>query len=137
MINNQNITDITEQIREYFKELENIIAVFLFGSFLTGKLNEESDLDIAVLFAKKPETKDILNMQNDLIDFTKNDIDLVLLNDASPILARQVIEKGKEIFCNDHTEKAKFIIKTVNEYDDLKYYRFPIEQNLSKRRIFD
>lgn len=42
-----------EKLIKYIEEKENIIAIYLFGSFADGSYNEKSDIDLAVLYEKK------------------------------------------------------------------------------------
>jgi len=44
------MTILLPKIIEYLEEHDSISATWLFGSAATGKLKEESDIDIAVLF---------------------------------------------------------------------------------------
>ena len=123
------------KLKEYFENHPEVILVYLFGSSITGKQHPGSDVDIAVLFNQRPDFEKILKMQGDLEKIVIKDVDLVVLNDAPPVLRKQVLSKGREIFCRDNKTKYYFIIKTMNEYDDLKYYRKILERNIQEKPI--
>lgn len=42
--------DIIEMLKEYFKDKEEILLVFVFGSIVGSHMTEESDVDIAILY---------------------------------------------------------------------------------------
>jgi len=48
----------------------------------------------------------------------------------------QVVSKGKCIFSKNDKVRYNFIIKTVNEYDDLSYYRAIQQKDILKGKLF-
>jgi predicted nucleotidyltransferase len=46
----ENKKEIKNKIRDYFTERNDISAVYIFGSFNTERFNQNSDLDLAVIF---------------------------------------------------------------------------------------
>ena len=133
---NDELNKLVAKLESYFKNKTEIILTYVFGSFLKGDLHEESDLDIAVFFRRILDVQEQLKIQADLTKLSGYEVDLAILNDASPIFIRQVLEKGHEIYCGDETAKNLFIIRVLNEYDDLKYFRRSIEENILKGRIY-
>jgi len=136
MRDNVNTKKLVSILKSYFKEIPDIVVVYLFGSFLVGDVHQESDLDIAVLFKNKSDLQEQIKLQNDLTRLCGYEVDLAILNGASPIFIRQVIDKGKEVYCGDNKSKNLFIIRVLNEYDDLKYFRRSIEENILNGRIY-
>ena len=47
----------------------------------------------------------------------------------------QVLKNGLVVKKDSHTYND-FFVRTLNEYDDLKYYRQEIEKNILKGRIY-
>jgi len=47
------------------------------------------------------------------------DIDLVILNDAPPLLAQRVLSKGRLVFERSASARIRFQIMTANRYTDL------------------
>jgi len=125
-----------ERLKEYFEKQPLVSLVFAHGSYVSGKMREDSDLDLGVLFRKKPDAAIVLKLQYELSELLEAEVDLAVLNEASPIFARQVLEKGREIFCRNEREKQRFVLKVLNEYADLKYCRRDIEKHISKGNIF-
>jgi len=60
----------------------------------------------------------------------------VNLDDASPILRMQVLKYGIRVYTRDVRRVNEFFVRTINEYDDLKRVRKPIEDNILKGRIY-
>ena len=59
--------------------------------------------------------------------------DLVVVNDAGPIIGMQ-LKAGIRLFARKN-EYEEFFVRTLNEYDDLKRLRAPIEEAVL--RFFD
>lgn len=126
----------TGKIKAYFTQQRDIQLAYRFGSSLTAEKHEESDLDIAILFNKKPHYNRVLEISDTLSTIFNEQVDLAVLNEASPIFAMQVISRGVNIFCRDAKIKSYFVIRTVNEYDDLQYFRNSQTKNILRGRIF-
>lgn len=128
--------DIPGPLGEYFKDKDDILLVFVFGSAVSSRLTQQSDLDIAVLFRDKPDVSDVLRMRNEAADATGRDIDLVVLNDASPVIRMQVLRDGKMVKGKDTIIYSNFFVKTMKEYDDLKRIRKEAEENILRGRTY-
>ncbi|MEX2410851.1 MAG: hypothetical protein WD607_05665, partial [Candidatus Paceibacterota bacterium] len=66
----------------------------------------------------------------------QKETDLVVLNDNSPIICMQVLQKGEKIVEGDRRSVNEFMVRTMNEYDDLKRVRSVIEKKISRGRIY-
>jgi len=104
---------------------DEIIALYLFGSAAQESLKPLSDLDFAVLTDKN---KDSLNLHLKLIGIVSeimntDDFDLVLLNNAPPRLAHNILKTGKLLFCKKKERLINFIEKNNIQYSDFKYYK--------------
>jgi len=105
-------------------EKYNIKLIYIFGSYAKGKNDKNSDLDIAVLLEKGYNPLDKLSLIGDFIDiFKRNDIDLVILNDANPVLEHQVIKYGKLVYMKDEDTKVFYEVRVLKEYMDMEYFR--------------
>lgn len=129
----------TEEIlRNYFTDSRDISAVYIFGSEASGLSSHHSDVDIAVLFNKESISTgdDLLQMEDELTSLLKREVDLVVLNNASPIIRMQVLKKGKKIIEHNRKDVNSFFVRTLNEYDDLKQVRSVIEKSIERGRIY-
>ncbi len=111
--------------------------IYLFGSAARDTLHKNSDVDIAVHFEKKPDGFAIVELREDLSDIAKRPVDLIPLNDVSPILAMQVFKYGKALLIRDKRKWSDYFMWLTTAYNDLKIVRRPIEANILRGRIFD
>ena len=122
-------------IKARLERYNDITLAFLFGSAAAGRQAPASDLDIALLFREVPGRERIEQISAELERATGNEIDLVLLDDASPIIRMQVLKKGVPLIRREGAYE-EFFTRTVNEYDDIKYQRREIENSLDRGRIY-
>lgn len=120
------------------KKDPGITAALLFGSQASGHATSESDIDVAVLYdLNPPEPLDVLQFKQQLSDVMNLDVDFVILNNASPILAMQAISTGVPLFIDDMTSYREFEVRLITDYADLKMMLKPFEENILKRKLHD
>jgi len=101
-----------------------IQAAYVFGSVATGRARADSDVDVAVLVdPRKPRLRGLdyqLDLMADLgAALHRPDIDVVLLNDATPLLAHRVLSQGVLVFERSATARVRFQVRTAARYLDL------------------
>lgn len=122
--NLQEILNILEKHLENLIRYYNIKLLYIFGSYAKNKNHNNSDLDIAVLLQEDYDPMDKLNLIGDLTTiFKRDDIDLVILNSAKPVLKHQIIKHGKIIYMKTQECKVDFEVKVLNEYMDMEPFR--------------
>ena len=96
----------------------NVLAAWHFGSSLEGSIRPGADVDIGVLFFRMPTMDELANLRSALQDALAFDaIDLVVLNEASPILRFEAIS-GRPVYAADPQARAGFASLTAREYED-------------------
>jgi hypothetical protein len=107
---------------------EGVVLAYLYGSEARGEAIKESDVDIAILFDKKIKEDDYLkkifkisNLFNDV--YPSRDIDIAILNQASPLFKQNAIIEGKELYCRSQWERILFENRTLHEYEDTRHLR--------------
>jgi len=96
----------------------HVTGAWLFGSAEGGEVREGGDVDIAVLFERKPDLDELATLRERLqraLGF--DNVDLVALNGASPILRYQAL-CGTRVFCARESWCARFASLTAREYED-------------------
>lgn len=101
---------------------ENIIFAYIFGSYVQGKMRPDSDIDIAIYSEKKLDSETYLEIKMDLTDACKREIDLIILNDANPLLKYEIYKNNILLFTRDNVLETSYKIKTLFEYNDVKRY---------------
>lgn len=131
----EEIKEILNSKIEYLKNKYSISLLYVFGSYATGKNNGNSDLDIAILLKDNYVPMAKLELLGDLnIIFKRDDIDLVILNSASPVLKFQVVKYGAKLYMEDEVDKVNFEAKVVSEYMDMEPFRRR-QNEISKMRM--
>lgn len=96
-----------------------VIAAYLFGSHAEGRAHRESDVDVAVLLddrvhrtaAARSEAR--VRLCAWLVGaLSVNDVDLLVLNDAPPLLGRKVVTDGLAVYLAD-AERARLYVRDV------------------------
>lgn len=115
-----------ERLAGIFKK-QKVLLAYLFGSQANGRKGPLSDIDIAVYFDQMlgPDERFDLRLEvlGELVDlFKTDDIDLVVLNDAPPLLAHRILKEGLLIFSDNDKIRLEYEVKAVLKYLDWKPY---------------
>ena len=127
--------EIQTIITDYLSKYADIRLVFLFGSTAAGQHSEASDVDLAISFKTEPDFYFLDDIKDALSGLTKREIDIVVLNNASPIIKMQALKKGIPLIRRGNAYE-EFFTRTVVEYADLKIIRKEIEDNILKGRVY-
>lgn len=116
------------------KEKFNLVAeqyklklIVLFGSHARNETTKSSDIDIAVLaqdVSSLNNAKSQLSLIFDLQYVMKDegDIDLVILNSASPFLKYQVAMEGIPLYEQSEDLFLEYAIQAMKEYEDVRHF---------------
>jgi predicted nucleotidyltransferase len=109
-------------------EDRDVIALYVFGSLARNALKPLSDLDFAVYLSPTLDKHQRFDKHLNLIGlfnevFTTDEIDLVIMNDASLRFAHHIIKTGKILFCRDQLALVAFCERIQKLYLDFRYFR--------------
>ena len=107
-----------KEVVERLKKNPNVLSIFLFGSRATGKANEKSDVDIAVIL----ENADF-ESRMEVEELQREGIDIVILNTSNPLFILSAIRDGKVLFERNKKDvemKYKLARKFANLYGFLR-----------------
>lgn len=111
-------------LRAFFAAQPDIVAVYLFGSLAEGRATPSSDVDIAVLLKDEADAtvggERHLALTDELERLTHREVDVVMLNTASPILQHQVLKHGRMLYEGDRRARVEFEVRAGKIYADLK-----------------
>ena len=108
--------------------LEGARFAFVFGSFGTPAFGDESDLDLAVDFGRRLESRERFELAGQLSEATGRRMDLVDLRNADPIISMQVLRTGRTFLVADAHALAVFRMTAPSRYFDWKISRRPVEE---------
>ena len=101
-----------------------IQAAYVFGSTITGRTRPDSDVDVAVLLDRRVRPTGMLSYRLGLMAdlgsaLRRVDVDVVILNEASPLLAHRVLSQGHCVFERSASARVQFHVRTAARYSDL------------------
>jgi predicted nucleotidyltransferase len=99
-----------------------VLLVYTFGSSVHGT-GAVRDVDVAVLTTPPLTLDELLRARADLVATTGAPIDLVSLNDASIVLAHEVVEGGRCLYARTPDIETEFVTRARARYWDFKPYR--------------
>ena len=100
-----------------------VLVAYLFGSHAVGRTGPMSDRDIAVLLEPGLTRPEHGRWQVELIGrlmdaYHSDAIDLVVLNDAPPLLRFEVIRVRHVLYNRDDEARVAFEVRTMQEWFD-------------------
>lgn len=110
--------EIEKRLRAYFRDQSRfrVVSVYLFGSHGAGRAHRESDVDVGVLLdrqrhpSREERFEARVRLGSELIDaLDTNEVDVVILNDAPPLLGRRVVTEGRRAFCADPEADHRYV----------------------------
>src|SRR5262249_17377219 len=115
---------IRAAVEKCLSEQTAVEAAYLFGSVAARRTRRDSDIDIAVLLSERIPPKNRFERRLQLMAelgaaLHRSDVDLVILNDASPLLAHRVLSKGELMFERSPSARVRFQVRTANRYADM------------------
>ena len=114
--------DIIKKCKDILIKYEDVVFAYIFGSYAQNRIRRNSDIDIAVYLKKKIDIDKYLEMKMNLTEVLNREVDLVILNDATPLLKYEIYKNNILLFSRDNTLESKYKVKTLFEYSDMKKY---------------
>jgi hypothetical protein len=127
-----------DRLKDYLNSRDDVIVAYLFGSYALKRDAPVSDIDVAALLNINIAIRDYglikLNIITDLIRILSfNNVDVVILNIASPLLSHEVIKKGLLLFSKDEKKRIDYSVKATMRYLDTIHLRKVQDSILHKR----
>ena len=114
---------LVERLAELLDPREEILEAYLFGSHARGQAQPHSDVDVAV-YVDDARAVDTgygyrANLTTDLMaGFGCNDVDVVVLNRAPPLLYHRVLRDGVRLLARDLRATTTREGRAVSRYCD-------------------
>lgn len=118
-----NIENKISDLKNYFSLNQNILAVWIIGSYGTEYQREESDIDLALLLDHDINLMDEMEISQNISDIIKfENIDIVNLKKAPITLQFKALKEGRQIYEKDFIKVSDYMENVFNRYRDEKYY---------------
>lgn len=109
--NVENISKIIKKIAD----IEEIKAVYLFGSATTGKMHLNSDIDICIFLDKENDDAETKAMY-----FSSDNLDISLFDNLPLAIKFRVFREGKPIVIKDSAFIRMKMQETIRQYLDFQ-----------------
>lgn len=126
------------RLAEFFKSQECVELAYLFGSHSKGKQGPLSDIDIGVYLSRKLDKKERFEKRLELIGslctlLQTDNLDIVVINDSSPVLNFEIIEPNCLIYEKTHDLKVEVEVSIMSAYYDRKPHEEFLNRAFVKR----
>jgi uncharacterized protein len=123
---------------EFFERQPDVVAAYLFGSQARGEAGPLSDVDLAVWLDDHPEPGRRLSRQLALSAdaaslLGTDEVELVVLNGAPPLLAQRVIRDGKLLAERSAPARVRLETEAIIRYLDTIPLREELGRGLARR----
>lgn len=112
--------------------LPHLLAIYAFGSRITGTARPDSDLDLAVLVAGYVDPLALFDLAGDLADVAGCAVDLLDLRAASTVMQYQIITTGQRWWARD-AQAALFEAAMLSEKTALDTARAGLLADIQQR----
>ena len=134
---------VEELLHSYFRKRQEVVLVYLFGSYVNPDRKLVHDIDIGLFV--NPSIWEALErdmpygygsfLSTELAHLLHFDgVDVAILNNAPPLLLRRVIGTGKLIFRRSELDRVRFEVESLKRYSDTAQIR-KIKKSYMQQRI--
>lgn len=143
--------DVADRVRSVLRGRTEVVFAYLFGSRAGDGAHGASDVDVAVYLSDDVgrgglETWSAIH--GDLVEALASSedgvgrrhrghapegVDLVILNDAPPLLTDRVIRGGELLFSRSEPERLRWTVRQKSRYCDLRPLRRRLDGAVSER----
>ena len=121
-------------VPKIFSKYPSVQAVYLFGSYATGKIRRDSDLDLAIVPRDSSARQQMLDMMADLVRQIYDRIDLVFLDTRDVVVRFEAVRHNRLLYCASDFDAGTYTSRIVREYWDFRPY-LAVQRQALKQRI--
>ena len=128
---------LEEEIGRRVAKVAEVRFALLFGSRVTGRSRQGSDIDLAVYLDDALSARERFDLRlrlvTEIVDMGRPDI--VILNDAPPLLGHRAL-MGRSVLVRDRTSYVRYFVRTLAASGDERPWR-RLHRNARRRRIME
>jgi uncharacterized protein len=122
---------IVKTVLSFYPDVE---AIYLFGSYLTSDQQQDSDVDIAVLFphekAKLLKNFAMSDCRDALENVLKRTVDLINMRTVNTVFQNEIIQQGRIIYQQNERTVDEFEMQVMSSYQKLNEERAGILEDI-------
>ena len=122
---------IVKTVLRFYPDVE---AIYLFGSYLTPDQQQDSDVDIAVLFpherAKLLKNLAMSDCRDALENVLKRTVDLINMRTVNTVFQNEIIQHGRIIYQQNEYAVDEFEMQVMSSYQKLNEERADILEDI-------
>lgn len=135
---------VLEGLRTTLEGRREVLFAYLYGSLARDVPHQRSDVDVAIYL--DPEATDESGRGDGGLAFLgalvssihaalpgDRELDVVILQDAPPLLSERILRHGTLILSRDEPERLRWIVRTKNRYCDLSRVRRLLDETVERR----
>ncbi len=117
---------------------KGVVAAMLIGSQARGDVGPLSDVDIAIWRDPDLDSRASFDLQLDLVRdagraLNTDEVDVVVLNDAPPLMRHRAIGDGKRLVERDYAERVRLETRAILDYLDTAPLRVELGRGMRRR----
>lgn len=124
-----------EKLKECLDSVDDVVFALLFGSRATHTTRADSDWDVGVYLNDRKDERQRFHLRLQLLALLEGfgTIDLVVLNDAPPLVALRALQ-GKRLLVKQPKSFVRFFVRTLADADDDRYW-YKVHADARHKRI--
>ena len=132
----ETIVDVlAARVADALEPRREVLEAYLFGSHVRGEGHPHSDVDIAVFIDKESARSGLFGYQSELTAILMsalrtNSVDVVILNDAPPLLYHRVLRDGRRLLSRDLQATTVREGRALSRYCDFSSHLAKIDETL-------
>ncbi len=107
--------------------------VYVFGSTVDDSAPRARDVDLAISTDPPLDAEEIVQLRASVLDRMSADLDLVSLEGASIVLAKEVADRGRCLYARSPEAETDFVVRARAAYWDFKPFLDVQWENAGKR----
>ena len=137
-----NVLERLPEVIQAVKLRSEVTALYAFGSVAKKELKPLSDLDFAILLSGQLNRQQRFEKHLELIGlfnnvFRTDEVDLIILNDASLRFCHTILKSGKLLYYKNKADLIDIYDKVVTNYLDFKFFRDSFDKTFLKGIGYD
>jgi len=127
--------EILDAIVQHLQEMPNLACAYVHGSFGTERFRDDSDVDIALLFFPKsePDSLQLMACAGQIESRIGHSVHFGVMSSRNVVFVKEVVAKGRRIFCADATFCDTFVMHALSMYARLNEERSEVLKSYAAR----